>query len=386
MRIASRVRAEIDSPIGASYALLGQRAGRRPLLDLGQAAPPYPPAPAVVEHIAAVARSPLGHAYVGGAGLESLRTAFADDLTAAYGAPVGAGDVVVTAGCNQAFCLVAAALAEPGDEIVTVLPAYFNHEMWLRMSGIRPVHLDPGPAMVPSAAAAEPLLTPRTRAIVLVTPGNPTGVTIPPAVIGEFATLARRRGIALVIDETYRSFRGTDEPPHGLFADPEWRDTLVSLHSFSKDLALPGYRVGAVVASAELNREVLKLLDCVAIGSPRVGQEAAWAGLTMAPDWRAGRAAEIAARCANVTAALAERPGGFEVAASGGFFAWVRHPFPDRPTDDVVRALVTRHDLLVIPGTAFTPDDRRMLRVSIAGLDPVRLADVLDRLAEAGAC
>lgn len=384
MRIAPLVRAEMDSPIGASYALVADRAGRRPLLDLGQAAPPYPPAPSVVEHIAAVAHSPLGHAYVGGPGLESLRTAFAADLTDAYGSTLDAADVVVTAGCNQAFCLVAGALAEPGDEIITMLPAYFNHDMWLRMSGISVVHLEPGPDLVPGAAAAEPLITPRTRAILLVTPGNPTGVTIPPAVIAEFAALARRHGIALVLDETYRSFRGTDEPAHRLFADPAWRDTVVSLHSFSKDLALPGYRVGAVVASAELNREVLKLLDCVAIGAPRVGQEAAWAGLTTARGWRAERAREIAARCAGFTAAMADRPGGFEVVSSGGFFAWVRHPFAGRPTEQVVRELVTRQDLLVIPGAAFTPDDRAMLRVSIGNLDHARLVDVVERLSDAG--
>jgi Aspartate/tyrosine/aromatic aminotransferase len=384
VRIASRVRAEIDSPIGSSYALLAERAGRRPLLDLGQAAPPYPPAPSVVEHVREVARSPLGHAYVGGPGLEPLRAAFAADLTAAYRAPVDAADVVVTAGCNQAFCLVMGALTEPGDEVVTVLPAYFNHDMWLRMNGLRPVYLDPGPDLVPSPDAAAALLTPRTRAIVLVTPGNPTGVTIPPAVITGFAALARERGVALVLDETYRSFRGTTAPAHELFADPAWRDTVVSLHSFSKDLAIPGYRVGAVVASAELNREVLKLLDCVAIGSPRIGQEAAWAGLTTAQEWRAERAAEIAERRAGFAAAMADRPGGFEIAAIGGFFAWVRHPFPDRSTEQVVRELVTQQDLLVIPGTAFTPDDRRMLRVSIGNLDPQRVADVVERLTEAG--
>lgn len=383
MRIAPRVLAEMDSPIGASYGLLAQRSGRRPLLDLGQAAPPYPPAHSVIEHIAAVARDPRGAAYVGGAGLESLRTAFAADLTTAYGAPVDVADVVVTAGCNQAFCLVADALAEPGDEVVTALPVYFNHDMWLRMRGIRPVYVEPGPDLVPTAAEVEPLITARTRAIVLVTPGNPTGVTVPPAVIAEIAALARRRGIALVLDETYRSFRGTDEPPHDLFADPAWRDTVVSLHSFSKDLAIPGYRVGAVVGSAALTREVLKLLDCVAIGAPRVGQEAAWAGLTTARDWRAARAAEIAERRAGFAAAMASRPGGFEIATSGGFFAWVRHPFRDRPTERVVRDLVIQQDLLVIPGTAFTPDDRGMVRVSIGNLDPSRLADVLDRLTEA---
>ena len=146
----------------------------------------------------------------------------------------------------------------------------------------------PDADLVPRAADAEPLITPRTRAIVLVTPGNPSGVTIPPAEIAAFAALARRHDIALILDETYRTFRDTRRPAHPLFADPAWRWTLVSLHSFSKDLAIPGYRVGCVVASPELNREVIKLMDCVAICAPRVGQEAALAGLTRRRDVAAG--------------------------------------------------------------------------------------------------
>jgi aspartate/methionine/tyrosine aminotransferase len=85
---------------------------------------------------------------------------------------------------------------------------------------------------------------------VLITPGNPSVVTIPPSEIAAFARLARRHDIALILDETYRSFR---EPAHPLFANPGWRSTLFSLHSYSKDLAIPGYRVGYVVAAPELN-------------------------------------------------------------------------------------------------------------------------------------
>jgi len=384
LHIAPRVRAEIDSPIGASYALIAYRSGRRTLLDLGQAAPPYPPAASVVEHVATVAHDPLGAAYVGQAGLESLRVAFAADLTTAYRGPVDPADIVVTAGCNQAFCLAMGALAEPGDEIVTPLPVYFNHDMWLRMTGITPVYLEPGPDLVPTAAAAEALITPRTRAIVLVSPGNPTGVTIPPAGIAEFAALAARRGIALVLDETYRSFRGTDEPAHDLFADPAWRDVLVSLHSFSKDLAIPGYRVGAVVAAPALLREAAKLLDCVAICAPRVGQEAAWAGLVHAGDWRRERARELGRKRTHFAAAMAGRPGGFELLAVGGFFGWVRHPFPGRPTGDVVRELAIEYDALTIPGTAFEPDDRGTIRVSFSNADEAALTDFAGRLAAAG--
>ena len=107
-----------------------------------------------------------------------------------------------------------------------------------------------------------------------------------------------------------------------MLTDPTWRSTLVSLHSYSKDLAVPGYRVGAVVAAPDVNREGLKLMDCVAICSPRVGQEAALAGLTRAGAWRRKRAVDIARRRAWLGEALATRPGGFEVVSLGG---------PDRP-------------------------------------------------------
>ena len=345
MRLDPTTAAGIDSPMGAAQALLAERAvaddDERSLLDLSQAAPAYPPAPEVVERIIQVATAPDGAAYTPVPGLPPLRQAIADELSRDYAGTVDTPDVVVTAGCNQAFSLAAAALTGPGDEMITPLPYYFNHDMWLRMRGVPPVYLDPDAGLVPRAADAEALVTSRTRAIVLITPGNPSGVTIPPTEIAAFAALARRHDIALILDETYRSFRDTRQPAHPLFADPAWRSTLVSLHSYSKDLAIPGYRVGCVIAAPELNREVLKLMDCVAICAPRIGQEAALAGLTRAGTWRRARAAEIAQCRTRLGEALAGRPGGFETVSLGGFFAWVRHPFTDRPTSDVVRDLLS---------------------------------------------
>jgi aspartate/methionine/tyrosine aminotransferase len=371
---------EIDSPMGGTYALLADRSGQRDLLDLAQAAPSYPPALEVVDQVSKVAQEPDGAAYVPAPGLPRLRDAFAADLSRAYRSSVGSDQMVITAGCNQAFCLVAQSLTEPGDEVIEALPYYFNYDMWLRMNGVVPRYLEPGPGLVPTPEAAEALINSRTRAIVLVSPGNPSGITIPPDVLRGFFRLAARHDIALIVDETYRSFRDTDEPAHDLFTDPDWPRTLISLHSFSKDLAIPGYRIGAVVASAEVNREVMKLLDCVAICPPRVGQEAAWAGLTAAGEWRRLRAAEIADKRQWLQAVMSDRPGGFETVASGGFFAWLRHPFAGRPIEDVVRELVTGYDTLVIAGTAFLPDDRQVFRVSVGKVDKAGLSDFAGRL------
>ena len=380
MRLSPRTLREIDSPMGATYALLAGRSGERPLLDLAQAAPSYPAATEMIEHVASVAHEPNGAAYVPSPGLPRLREAFAADLSAAYQGAIGAGQMVVTAGCNQAFCLVAHALAEPGDEVIEALPYYFNYDMWLRMNGVVPRYLEPGADLVPRPEAAEPLITPRTRAIVLVTPGNPSGVTIPPDVLTGFYELARRHDIALILDETYRSFRDSTQSAHELFADPDWERTLVSLHSFSKDLAIPGYRVGAVVASPELRRQVMKLLDCVAICPPRIGQEAAWAGLTAAQEWRQARANEARDKRRWLEAVLAGQPGGFELLSSGGFFGWIRHPFAGRGTDEVVRDLITCYDALVISGTAFLPEDRQVFRVSFGNVDQAGLTDFARRL------
>jgi aspartate/methionine/tyrosine aminotransferase len=383
VRLSPRTLGQIDSPVSTAHALLGLREHGHELLDLSQAAPQYPTAPEVSEHAARIARDDRGGAYTEVPGLAKLREAFAAELSLDYGGVVTPANVVITAGCNQAFSVVASALAGPGDEVIVPLPYYFNHDMWLRLGGVTPVYLETGQDLVPRAAAAEALITPRTRAIVLVTPANPTGVTVGPDGIAEFAAVARRHEVALILDETYRSFRGTPDPAHALFADPGWARTVVSLHSFSKDLAIPGYRVGAVVAAAELNREVCKLLDCVAICAPRIGQEAAWAGLTRARAWRAARADGIARQRGWFAEAMAARPGGFELLSCGGYFGWVRHPFAGRATGDVARDLVIKQDMLVMPGTAFHPGDPGALRVSVSNLHRGQIADFTARLAAA---
>lgn len=386
MRLIPRTLDQIDSPIGATYGLLAKREGdRRGLLDLAQAAPAYPPAPEVARRVAEVAQAPGGNAYVAIAGLEALRQAFALELSDAYGGFIETGNVLITAGCNQAFCMATSTLAAAGDEVIVPLPFYFNHDMWLRLEGMVPVYVEPGPDWTPDPDAARAAITPRTRAIILVTPGNPTGVTVDPPTIARFAAVAAEAGIALIIDETYRTFRpGTASPPHALFADPAWSDSVISLHSFSKDLALPGYRVGAMIASRAVIREAMKLLDCVAICAPRIGQEAALAGLREAGAWRRERSREVARKLAAFEAAMACRPGGFELVTSGAYFGWIRHPFQDRSTPEVVEDLILKHDTLVIPGTAFLPDDRRMIRASVANLELEAIGEFTDRLVTLG--
>ncbi len=384
MRLLGRTTQITPSPITEAHAWLAERTGTRPLIDLSQAAPGYPPPPAVIERIIATARQPDGARYCATSGLPALTQAFAAELSRDYQAEVPADHILPTSGCNQAFCITASALAEPGDEIILPAPYYFNHDMWLKLDGIQPVYLETAPTLVPDPEAAEALITDKTRAMVLVSPGNPTGVTVPPSVITDFFDLAAERNIALIVDETYRNFRDTTERPHDLYQRPGWAETAVLLHSFSKDLAIPGYRVGAMVAGPRFLDEAMKLLDCVQISAPRIGQEAVVGGLTESGDWRSLQANRILGSLEKFREIMAGEPGGFRLASSGAFFGWVQHPFPHLSTAEVVRKLVLEHDVLVIPGTAFTPTDDGWLRFSFANLSDDQLPLLAERLTRMG--
>ncbi|HET9068957.1 MAG TPA: aminotransferase class I/II-fold pyridoxal phosphate-dependent enzyme, partial [Amaricoccus sp.] len=183
----------------------------RPLLNLSQAAPVEPPPEAMRAAMAEMVRAePDTHRYGPVLGLPALRSEVAWRTSALYGARHGAEiapeEVAITAGCNQAFCAAIMTLAAPGDAVLLPFPWYFNHKMWLDLSGIECIPLPCGEGMLPDPEAARALLTPRTRAIVLVTPNNPTGAEYPPALIAAFADLARETGATLVLDETYRDF------------------------------------------------------------------------------------------------------------------------------------------------------------------------------------
>src|SRR5262249_15501921 len=209
----------------------------------------------------------------------------------------------------------------------------FNHRMWLDMLGIKTVPLPfrPERGGVPDPAEAAGLIGPRTRALVLVSPNNPTGAVYPSEVIAAFRDLCRARGIALVIDETYKDSLADRAPPHRLFADPGWADTVIQLYSFSKVYCLTGYRVGAILAGPAFVAEIAKAMDCVAICAPRIGQEAALYGLRHLATWREEKRLLMSERVATLRAAFAEHDTGYEMVSSGAYFASLSHPFAGEP-------------------------------------------------------
>lgn len=355
----------------------------KPLIDVAQAVPGYPPPAALSEHLARAVGEPRLSRYTEIVGTLALRAALAADMNAQYEGDLGAADLLISAGCNQAFCLATLALAAPGDEVLLPLPYYFNHQMWLEMVGITPVHLPfrPDRGGVPDPADAAARIGPETRAIVLVTPNNPTGAVYPPEVIAEFHALARAHGIALVLDETYRDFLPADGAPHDLFRVADWRDNLVHLYSFSKVFALTGYRVGAVACGPELMAGITKAMDTVAICAPHVGQEAALYGLQHLGDWRRANTALMRERRAALVDALRRNDLGYELVSCGAYFAYLRHPHRGRGATEVARRLATEENMLCLPGSMFGPGQDDFLRLAFANVDAAVMPEIAARLA-----
>ena len=358
-------------------------APERPLINVSQAAPMEAPPEGLRRAIAEAAlHDPSAHLYGPVLGLPALRAEIADQWSAAYGGAISAADVAITQGCNQAFCAIMATIAGNGDEVLLPTPWYFNHKMWFDMEGIRTVPLPAGAGLLPDATAAAALLTDRTRAIVLVTPNNPGGVEYPAATVRAFYDLARERGIALILDETYRDFDSRPGAPHDLFADAGWRGTLVHLYSFSTAFRLTGHRVGAIVADAGRLAEVEKFLDTVAICPNQLGQIAALWGMRNLSQWVTGERAEILARRAAIEAGFATLPG-WRLLGAGAFFAYARHPF-DLPSPELAKRLVREAGVLLLPGTMFRPagdpEGAREVRIAFANIGVPAIGALIERL------
>ena len=358
----------------------------RPLINVSQAAPVDPPVQELRKVMAdASVSDDAVHLYGPVLGRPDLRAELAQQTSRIYGGVVSADQTAITSGCNQAFSATIATLCAEEDEVILPTPWYFNHKMWLDMSGVRAVPLKTGADLLPDPEAARALVTPKTRAITLVTPNNPAGVEYPSELISAFRDLARDHGIALIVDETYRDFHASSDAPHTLFQDETWDDTLIHLYSFSKAYRLTGHRVGAVAASKQRLSEIEKFLDTVAICPGQLGQVGALWGMQNLGQWLAGERDEILNRRAAIHEGfpiLAEK--GWTLLGCGAYFAYVRHPFADSSADLAPR-MVKDAGILCLPGTMFRPhndpDGAQELRIAFANLDAAGIADMYARLA-----
>lgn len=378
--INDHITAVHEPPIGEVKRWAAARSEHAlPLIDLCQAVPDYAPSSELLGHLHGLLDDPLTCRYTPDEGLPEVLEAVCGRYRRRYQAKISSDQLCLTVGASAAFWLAMLVLCHAGDEVILQLPCYFDHPMALGALGIRPVF---APYVekelgLPNPATIAKLITPRTRAILLVSPSNPAGSVISPGRLRELFFLARQHRVALILDETYSDFIAG--MPHDLFTLEDWHSTLVQVMSFGKTYALTGYRCGLLAAAPEFIRQALKIQDTMTVCQPRLTQLALKYGMERLDDWVAANRMMMELRHDLFVNEFTLPGNRFRLMASGSFFAWVKHPFEGRSGREVAKRLASEAGLLTLPGEVFGPGLEPYLRLAFGNIREKTIPDAVRR-------
>lgn len=353
-----------------------------PLIDLSQAVPGYPPHPDMLRFLGEAASSVAYAGYGPIEGETVLREAYARHVGNLYGAEIKAGNIHITSGCNQAFIAAIMCVAQSGDTVLATDPFYFNHQSSLEMLGIRSETMlcRAENGFVPDIEDVRAALHKGVRALVLVSPNNPTGAIYPPQLLAQIYAACRDNGTWLLLDETYRDFLSdADQAPHDLFKEADWPSHLIQLYSFSKSFCIPGHRLGAIVAGADMVANVAKVMDNLQICATRAPQIAVSRAIEPLKSWRDDNRKEIARRAEALRVSMSN-VAGWHVEAVGAYFAFVRHPYEGSSSVAVAERLAKTTGIITLPGSFFGESQDAFLRFAFANVDVAGIEATAARL------
>lgn len=381
MRVAKHISKIQPPPITEVKSWLSGRSFpvEKPLIDLCQAVPSYPPPVELIGFLKQTLDNPATFKYSPDEGLAEVREAVCNWYQRYYQSAPEPQQLCLTSGASQAFWLAMTSLCQPGDEVIVQLPAYFDHPMGLQVLRIKPVYapFDPEKAGQPDLETISRLINPKTKAILLVTPSNPTGAVIPPGQINAFFELTQGHNISLILDETYNAFIGSS--PHQLFNRPDWPDNFIQIASFGKTFALTGLRCGALIANGEFIQQALKIQDSMVVCQPRPTQLALEFGCRHLDGWVAKNTTIMQQRHDRFKTDFLAAKTNFKLTASGSFFAWVKHPWSNLTGRQAARKMVEEANLISLPGEAFGPGLEPYLRLSFGNIDVAQIAEAVER-------
>lgn len=321
------------------------------------------------------------------AGLRALRERLAAVHQERTGAPTTAENVVVTAGGKPALMDALRCILEPGDEMIVPLPAwptFVDQPMWL---GATAVTVPAEPDLLPDPDRIAAACTERTRAVLVNSPGNPTGRVWPKDRMEAVVALAKEKDLWILSDEVYRELSLVGPAPEPVSIDVDAADRTIVIDSFSKRFSMTGWRVGSVTAPAEVAAAMTNLMSTTVTHACAISQHAALAALDLDGTWEHTRL-ERHRRCRDQAKKALDAMDGVDLSGSdAGLYA-----FPDVSgwiadegfADDAALCAHLRESqgLLLVPGTPFGAPGRFRLSWSI---DETRLAEALSRLLQARA-
>ncbi len=378
MRVSRRLEAVQPPVIPVVGDLLRSHPGT---ISLGQGIVHYGPPPEVDEALRDFHADPARNKYGPVEGQPALLDALRRKLELENGCRVGPERrVVATAGGNMGFLNAILAIADAGDEVVLNAPYYFNHEMAVGMAGCRAVLVETDDSYQLRLDAIAKAITPRTRAVVTVSPNNPTGAVYPAEALGAVNALCRDRGLFHIHDEAYEYFTYAPARHFSPGSLPDAAGHTISLYSLSKGYGMASWRVGYMVVPEVLADAINKIQDTLLICPPAASQRAAAAALAVGAAYPRSHLAQLDAMRHAIFAALSDRAVPCDVApVAGAFYYLVRvHSTLDAMT--LVERLIREHQVATIPGSAFADAAPCSIRLSYGALEPQVVAEGIGRL------
>jgi aminotransferase len=300
------------------------------------------------------------------AGLPELRKAIAEKLWRENGVRVDPKNgVVVTTGGQEALYLLMQAMLKPGDEILVPDPRYTSYDVAIQMAGgvmvSVPTREDDGFDLDP--AEVEARITPRTKALLLITPGNPTAGVVSPANIRGIAEVAKRHNMLVISDEIYEKLLYDGAEHLSIGSLPGMRDRTVTLNGFSKTYAMTGWRLGYVAGHVALMQRVAKLKALCSGCAPVVSQWAGVAALSGPQDCVEEFRRTYEGRRRIMLDSL-DRMGFSYGRPDGAFYVFINTSSTGMDSEDLSYTLLKDAHVLAFPGTGFGPQWVGYMRVS----------------------
>lgn len=370
--------ANVQPPI---IPLIGQWTRNTPgTLSLGQGMVAYPPPASAMKALQDFGTKPAHHLYGEHLGCAPLVALLKAKLLAENGIDTYGSQVVVTAGANMAFLQVLMAIVDPGDEVILPLPYYFNQEMAIRMLNAVPVGVATDANYQLSLPAIEAAITSKTRAIVTISPNNPTGALYSEESLRAVNALCQARGLYHISDEAYEYFVYEDAKHFSPGSIAGAAGHTISLYSLSKAYGFASWRIGYALVPEVLLPALTKIQDTNLICPPLITQYAAIGALEAGASYCRAQLAHLeAVRHVVLTHLQQSKHIKPSVATTGAFYQFINLA-TDQNDLALAKALITDFKVAAVPGCAFGLEHGCFLRISFGMLDLASITIALERL------
>jgi aspartate aminotransferase/aminotransferase len=364
-------------PRSAIREIMALAAGRQNVIHLEVGEPDFSTPSHIIEDAFAAARAGWTK-YSPNAGLPTLRRRVAERLGRSWRRDVSADRIVITTGAIGALYSALMSVVDPGDEVLIPDPGWPNYEAIVHLAGATPVRFAQTAArgFLPDPAEIARLVTPRSKALLINTPGNPSGAVFSGALMADIAEIVRASGIYLVSDEIYEDivFEG-EHVSAAKFTPP---DRLFVVSGFSKTYAMTGWRVGWLVCPPDLAAITTGLQEPVTSCASTIAQKAAEAALV--GDQQCGKSFRDAfKRRRDIVIDVFGNTGLLPAVPEGAFYALIDIASSGRRSLEFAKELLVARDTAVVPGITFGPSGDRYVRVAFTIADD-ELREGLQRL------